>query len=213
MKFSTSIFITILARLAVKSTEAFTLGLVSPLRNLPTGVTTLHESKPEAVDSAEAKKDKKNLKPIILDPFLEAADPKYATTAAVGEDNFIVSRSGGPTDEELTDENLYKIISREATDLDVNTLVWKCLGYRFDFEKKEWAPEEAFPKWKERFPTPPDFIGMQRIYSKEVDGPCLRNNQALVRTIPHDNKKSYLKEYMKPFGFTGYQVSRVDWTQ
>lgn len=157
-------------------------------------------------EPVDEKKEKKNLKPIILDPFPQAAEPKYATTAAVGEGAFVVSRTGGPTDEELTDENLYNIIARKATDLDVNTLVWKCLGYRFDSENEEWTPEEVFPKWKERYPTPPDFVGMQRIYSKEIDGPCLRNNQALVRSIPHDNKKSYLKEYMKPFGFTGYQV-------
>lgn len=151
----------------------------------------------------------KKIKPqaVILDPFPQAADPKYATTAPVGGNGFLVSREGGPTKEELTDENLYKIIDRTASDLEVNTLVWKCLGYRFDFEDEEWTPNEVFPKWKDRFPTPPDVVGMQRIYSKDIDGPCLRNNQALVKSIPVGNKKSYLKEYMKPFGFTGYQVS------
>eukprot|EP00526_Cylindrotheca_closterium_P015732 CAMPEP_0113605812 /NCGR_PEP_ID=MMETSP0017_2-20120614/2528_1 /TAXON_ID=2856 /ORGANISM="Cylindrotheca closterium" /LENGTH=270 /DNA_ID=CAMNT_0000514329 /DNA_START=45 /DNA_END=857 /DNA_ORIENTATION=- /assembly_acc=CAM_ASM_000147 len=145
-------------------------------------------------------------KAIILDPYLPAADPKYKVTGTVGEGDFIVSRSGGPTDEELTDENLYRIIERKASDLEVNTLVWKCLGYRFD---QEWKPEEVFPKWKERFPEPPDFIGMQRIYSKEIDGPSLRNNQSLVRSIPAENKASYLKKHMLPFGFTGYKVSEL----
>ncbi|CAJ1889844.1 unnamed protein product [Cylindrotheca closterium] len=146
-------------------------------------------------------------KAVILDPYLPAADPKYKVTGKVGGGDFIVSRSGGPTDEELTDENLYRIIERKASDLEVNTLVWKCLGYRFDGQ--EWAPEEVFPKWKDRFPEPPDFIGMQRMYSKEIDGPCLRNNQSLVRSIPAENKDSYLKKHMMPFGFTGYKVSEL----
>jgi hypothetical protein len=127
----------------------------------------------------------------------------------VGENGFLISREGGPTKEELTDRNLYKIIDGTASDLEVNTLVWKCLGYRFDAEAKKWMPAEVFPKWKEQYPEPPDMVGMQRMFSKEVDGPCLRNNQALVRSIPVDNKKSYLKQYMKPFGFTGYQVAEL----
>ena len=84
--------------------------------------------------------------------------------------------------EELSNENLYRILVRRSnvTDLEVNTLVWKCLGYRFDSTTEEWTATEVFPKWKERFPTPPDLIGMQRIYSKDVDGPSLKNNQHLV---------------------------------
>jgi len=84
--------------------------------------------------------------------------------------------------------------------------VWKCLGYRFDEEKEEWKNDEVFPKWKEKYPSPPDLIGMQRIYSKEVDQPSLRANQAIVRSIPVDNKQS-LKTHLKPLGFTGYKVS------
>lgn len=162
-------------------------------------------------ETAEPKDEttKRVLQAVILDPFPQAADPKYHVTAPVGENGFLVSREGGPTKEELADENLYKIIDRTASDLEVNTLVWKCLGYRFDAETQEWTPAEVFPKWKERFPTPPDVIGMQRIYSKEIDGPCLRNNQALVRSIPVDKKDSYLKEYMLPFGFNGYKAGYV----
>eukprot|EP00980_Cylindrotheca_fusiformis_P025640 scaffold14307_cov177-Cylindrotheca_fusiformis.AAC.4 len=77
--------------------------------------------------------------------------------------------------------------------------------------EEKWTPDEVFPKWKDRFPDPPDFIGMQRIYSKDIDGPCLRNNQSLVRSIPVENKASYLKKHMMPFGFTGYKVSEQCW--
>ena len=163
----------------------------------------------EMNESEEKKPSKKNVKAIILDPFPQAGILNYHVTAPVGEDGFLLSREGGPTKEELADENLYKIINRTASDLEVNTLVWKCLGYRFDADAKKWTSTEVFPKWKEQYPEPPDMIGMQRIYSKEVDGPCLRNNQALVRSIPVDKKKSYLKEYMKAFGFTGYQVAEL----
>jgi hypothetical protein len=171
------------------------------------GGIPLREASPEA--SSEGKQPK--LKAIILDPFLPAADPTYLNKGAVGEDEFIVSRTGGPTEDELTDENLYRIIKRNASDLDVNTLVWKCLGYRFNASEESWSPDDVFPKWKDRFPTPPDFIGMQRIYSKDIDGPNLRNNQALVKSIPAENKASYLKKHMLPFGFTGYKVCTMRW--
>lgn len=160
----------------------------------------------ESSEDMEDMSKQEKLKPIILEPCIEAMDPNYSVKGPVGGGEFLISRTGGPTDEELTDENLYKIIERKANDLEVNTLVWKCLGYRFDVDKEEWTSLEVFPKWKDRFPDPPDVIGMKRVYSKDVDGPSLRNNQALVKSIPVDNKKSYLKEYMKPFGFTGYKV-------
>jgi hypothetical protein len=101
----------------------------------------------------------------ILDPFPQAADPSYATTGPVGQNSFVVSRMGGPTAEELTNENILLIVERRSnvTDLEVNTLVWKCLGYRFHTSSSgsggEWRPDEVFPNWKERFPEPPDLIG------------------------------------------------------
>lgn len=99
---------------------------------------------------------------------------------------------------------MLRIVKIECTDLEVNTLVWKCLGYRFNTENESWTPDEVFPKWKERFPIPSDFINMQRVYSQEVDEPCLKSNQALVRSIPADKKQS-LKPTLKPLGWTGYQ--------
>ena len=87
----------------------------------------------------------------------------------------------------------------------MNTLVWKGLGYRFDAEKEEWTAEEVFPKWREKYPTPPDLIGMQRIYSPEVDKPSLKANQALVRSVPVENKQG-LKKNLKPMGWSGYKV-------
>lgn len=143
--------------------------------------------------------------PPPLTPFMEALDPKYKCTGPVGQGSFVVSRTGGPTKEELSNENLYKILMIECSDLEVNTVVWKCLGYRFDEEKQEWTAAEVFPNWREKYPTPPDLIGMARIYSKEVDQPSLKANQSLVRSVPVDNKQS-LKTHLKPLGFTGYKV-------
>ena len=148
--------------------------------------------------------------PDILQPYLPAMDPNYSAKGPIGEGQFLISRSGPPTAEELSNEQMLKVVKSECTDLEVNTLVWKCLGYRFHEEDEEennnnWTPDEVFPNWKERFPTPPDFIGMKRVYSKEVDQPSLRSNQALVRSIPADSKQS-LKSALKPLGWTGFQV-------
>lgn len=161
-------------------------------------------SSPPAATAAAAKP----AVPTPPEPFLPALDPSYPVKGSIGEDDFVISRLGGPTEEELGNENLLRILMIECSDLEVNTLVWKCLGYRFDPEKEEWNDSECFPKWKERYPNPPDLIGMSRIYSKEQDSPSLRSNQALVRSIPADNKQS-LKTHLKPYGFTGYKYAEL----
>ena len=144
--------------------------------------------------------------PDILKPFLPAMDPKYSVNGPVGQEHFILSRTGPPTPEELSNEQMLKIVKIECNDLEVNTLVWKCMGYRFNEDTESWDSEEVFPNWREKYPTPPDLIGMQRVYEREVDQISLRSNQALVRSIPADNKQSLKKELI-PLGWTGYQVS------
>merc|ERR1712172_339795 len=84
----------------------------------------------------------------------------------------------------------------------------KCLGYRYDETTETWNNDKCFPKWKDKHPTPPDLIGMQRVYTKEVDQPSLKSNQDLVRSIPVDWKQS-LKEQLKPFGFKGYKYAEL----
>jgi hypothetical protein len=211
MRVSLSLLLTAVTPL-VDMTQSFVVKPSSALRSN-------HNSQPttKVVLQAEVSSDKNspekerkpiawgNDKPTILDPFLPAMDPNYRNTGPVGEGDFIVSREGEPRAEELTNENLLKIVASECTDLECNTLVWKCLGYRWDTEAKEWTAEKVFPKWKERFPEPPDLIGMRRQYSKEIDGPSLRANQQLVKSIPVDNKQS-LKKHLKPLGFTGFKV-------
>lgn len=187
---------------ATKRTQYLDL---SPTRSIgklfaSTDVDSKNEEDCDCSDTADG--------PDILQPYLPAMDPKYSVRGPVGEGKFIISRSGPPTAEELSNEQMLQIVKLDCTDLEVNTLVWKCLGYRFNEEDEAWTPDEVFPKWKERFPDPPDFIGMQRLYSREVDQPSLRSNQALVRSIPADNKQS-LKAQLKPMGWKGYQYKEL----
>ena len=149
-----------------------------------------------------------NIEPLLLQPYLPAMDPNYSTQGPIGLDKFILSREGPPTIEELSNEQMLRIVKLECSDLEVNTLVWKCLGYRFNNEAKSWSNVECFPKWREQYPTPPDLIGMKRVYSREIDSASLRSNQALVRSIPVDNKQS-LKTHLKPLGWKGYQVNMI----
>lgn len=118
------------------------------------------DDSPAATDTVQ-EQQKMDYPAIILDPFPEAADPMYAVRGTIGQGDFVVAREGGPTAQELTNENLVRILERRSkvTDLEVNTLVWKCLGYRFDAVTEQWTPDEVFPKWKKRFPDPPDLIG------------------------------------------------------
>jgi hypothetical protein len=148
--------------------------------------------------------------PVLLQPFLPALDPNYLVRGPVGNGQFLLSRSGPPTHDELTNEQILLIVRDGiATELEVATLVWKCLGYRFDNINEMWTDSEVFPKWKERYPiTPPDLIGMQRIYSREVDLPSLRSNQELVKSIPLEHKQS-LKTHLKPLGWKGYQYKEL----
>jgi len=186
--------------------------LIVPLRPFATATaaptTTTNLSAEAKNDDDSGSDESKPSVPKLLEPFVEALDPKYKCRGDVGKGDFIVSRTGGPTNEELSNENLYKILMLECNDLEVNTVVWKCLGYRFDEDAEEWTAAEVFPKWNEKYPTPPDLIGMARMYSKEVDQPSLKANQSIVRSVPVDNKQS-LKIHLKPLGFTGYQFAEL----
>ena len=159
-------------------------------------------------DDADEAPKPEPIKPDILLPFAAAADPNYMNVGPVGQGDFIVSRTGGPTEAELANENIRKIVEIQCTDLEVNTLIWKCLGYRFDETVQEWKNDQVFPNWREKYPTPPDLIGMQRIYEKEIDQPSLRSNQSLVRSIPVEHKLS-LKKHLRPLGWRGYQYKEL----
>lgn len=109
-----------------------------------------------------------------------------------------------PTREELSNENLVRLVREECTDEEVNSLVWKCLGY-LRRDNATWDTTNVFPKWRAKYPDPPDFIGVSRIYSREVDEPVLRANQALVNSIPM-NYKGGIKQHLGKVGWTGYKL-------
>jgi hypothetical protein len=60
------------------------------------------------------------IKPDILLPYPPAADPMYPVRGPVGLGDFVISRSGEPTTEELSNENLLRILKIKCTDLEVS---------------------------------------------------------------------------------------------
>ena len=50
----------------------------------------------------------------------------------------------------------------------MNELAWKCLGYRRSADGAMDA-SQVFPKWRAKYPEPPDLVGVTRLYSKEID--------------------------------------------
>ena len=62
----------------------------------------------------EGKEDvSKPAPPAVIEPpkpFLPAADPNYRNVGSVGGEDFIVTRTGPPTKDELSNENLLKIL-------------------------------------------------------------------------------------------------------
>eukprot|EP00978_Attheya_sp_CCMP212_P027390 scaffold91703_cov53-Attheya_sp.AAC.6 len=179
-------------------------GVLTNVEDVVWQTSSLRNTEQDSSNDLGSNVEKKKIMPDLLLPFPPAADPMYMCRGPVGEKQFILTREGPPTPEELSNENLLRILRIECSDLEANTLVWKCLGYRFDASSESWLNDEVFPKWRGNYPSPPDLIGMQRIYSKEVDRPSLKANQSIVRSIPADNKQS-LKTHLKPYGFTGYK--------
>lgn len=92
------------------------------------------------------------------------------------------------TASDLTDANLLKIVIEEATDEDVNVLLWKCLGYVYDEAAGTWSASKVFPKWSLKFPQPPDMIGVTRQYDPETDRLVRNASMDLMRSVPRDFK-------------------------
>jgi hypothetical protein len=108
------------------------------------------------------------------------------------------------TAECLSNEKLVKIVNLETPDEDCNVLCWKCLGYTYNETTALYSNENVFPKWRERFPAPPDVIGVSRNYSAEIDKPVRDASMALMRSIPRDYKGGV--RALEKEGFTGYKL-------
>ena len=148
---------------------------------------------------------------IDYEAIKDTAIPQSSPDIQLGSTEFVVDgrTDGEPSSAELSNENMLRVILGHATDQQVNTLVWKCLGYRRAEDADEWTADECFPKWRERFPTPPDLVGVTREYGKDIDQPVMKANQALVRTVPMEHKQS-IKVHLRPLGFNGFKVREME---
>lgn len=108
------------------------------------------------------------------------------------------------TDEEVSDRNLVEIVNLLTSDDQANKLAWKCLGYRYNPTTKEYDNNKVFPKWKLKYPSPPDLIGVTRTYSPDVDRIVRNASMDLMRSIPRDYKGGVRS--LVDAGFKGYAL-------
>lgn len=117
-------------------------------------------------------------------------------------------KKGGPvTEEDLSDTNLVKIVQLETTDIDTNVLLWKCLGYTYDAESNAWTNANVFPKWKAKFPEPPDMIGVTRKYDPDTDKVVRNASMDLMRSIPRTFKGGIRN--LQHVGFKGFKLNEL----
>ena len=108
--------------------------------------------------------------------------------------------------DDISNENILRIVLSETTDEETNALVWKYLGYRYDEETGAWDASAVFPKWAKKYPQPPDLIGVTRTYERAVDEPVLRAVQALQRSVPTEHKDN-LRQELRPLGWAGFKMA------
>lgn len=94
---------------------------------------------------------------------------------------------------DLTEATIWAILNNELDDHEVNRLVWTHLGYSYHPDTDQWTAEGVTEPWREKYPTPPDFIASRPATVQ------------LTRSIPKDNKQ-LLKTHL---GFKGYSVDQL----
>ena len=115
---------------------------------------------------------------------------------------------GPVTAEELSNQNLVKIVNLECSDLECDHLAWKCLGYKYDENLKAFVlSSDVFPKWAAKYPEAPDLIGIARNYSPEIDKPVRDASMNLMRSIPRDYKGGV--RALESEGFRGYKLKEL----
>jgi hypothetical protein len=72
-----------------------------------------------------------------------------------------VAAAKAVTAEELEDARLLQLLLQKR-DEELNVLAWKCLGYRYINYGAgyAWDTTYVFPKWRQRYPIPPDLVGV-----------------------------------------------------
>ena len=122
---------------------------------------------------------------------------------------FILKIDQPLSDDELSNQNLIKIVNLETTDQQCNYLAWKCLGYQYNNDTKhfEMSPK-VFPKFAANYPTPPDLIGVTRNYADPaVDKPVRDASMNLMRSVPKDFKGGVRN--LESEGFRGYKLNEL----
>jgi hypothetical protein len=138
----------------------------------------------------------------------ECCDPNEKSLPQSTSDTFLADITLASVSEaEISDENIVKIVNLETSDEQTNALVWKCLGYRLDPATGQYNNDLVFPKWKSKYPSPPDLIGIRRIYDPAVDKPVRDANMNLMRSIPRDYKAGV--KNLAYVGFKGYKLSEL----
>lgn len=122
-------------------------------------------------------------------------------------DGAFIKKEGALTAADLSDVNLLRIVTEQASDDDTNALLWKCLGYFYDEGSDTWSAEKVFPKWSAKFPTPPDMIGITRRYDPETDKHVRNASMDLMRSIPRDFKGGVKR--LSDVGWKGYKLSEL----
>ena len=135
MKFSA---IACLGALSIARTHAFSPSIKFQTKSFETATRSLsigplsaaEEEKTDEAAALEAKlsEPSKTSKIEPPKPFIPAMDPMYSVRGEVGKGNFLLSRGGGPTIEELSNENLIKIVLIECSDLEVSMTVHELLN-------------------------------------------------------------------------------------
>ncbi|MEO1404569.1 MAG: DUF1823 family protein [Cyanobacteria bacterium J06635_1] len=93
----------------------------------------------------------------------------------------------------LTNATIWAILNDELEDDTVNQLVWTTLGYHYNAHSNQWDTGSTEALWREKYPTPPNFIESRPATVQ------------LTRAIPKENKQ-LLKEYLD---FKGYSVDQL----
>jgi hypothetical protein len=125
-----------------------------------------------------------------------------------GKSTLLIQLDGPVLADEITNQNLIKIVNLQCSDVECNNLVWKALGYGYDAASDKFVlTPNVFPKWATKYPEPPDLIGVTRNYSPEVDKECRDASMNLMRSIPRDYKGG-VRELEKE-GFRGYKLKEL----
>jgi hypothetical protein len=112
---------------------------------LPRSVSLHPTSSKLGAAASDNEKTPAKIQPDILEPFLPAADSLYSVRGPVGEGDFILSRSGGPVEEELSNENLLRVLRIECSDLEVR--VNGLYG-----EGRSWERHDVLSSWHHATP-------------------------------------------------------------